>query len=183
MDKETKDKFFWELMEENYEKVYVFLRKGNIDKAFAEDVVQETFLEAYRKAELLAEHPNRLGWLYTAAKLKMIKMLSKRENAWSLDDENITIDKEYSLGKLKPFKEWDFDEIELAETIKTSVSEEEYEMIRDYYLNGYTAVEVADKYGLDKGGFRMRMSRLKKKLKDDIIAGWPCFLIGLWLLR
>lgn len=61
MNRETKDKFFNDLMEETYERVYTFVSRGCNNKEFTEDVVQETFLEAYRKIEVLLEHPNKMG--------------------------------------------------------------------------------------------------------------------------
>ena len=170
MDKETKDKFLRKLMEESYEKLYIFISRGSVHKGFAEDVVQETFLEAYRKAELLMNHPNQMGWLYLTAKNKMMKLLSKSEFAYSLDDE------EFAHYKRRAVKELKYEAVELEETLKAFISDEEYEMLRDYYLNGYSSEEVAEKYGIDKGVIRMRMSRLKKRLRADIIAGGIFFL-------
>lgn len=73
-----------------------------------------------------------------------------------------------------------YKEIELAETIKSAISEEEYEILRDYYVNGYSADEVAEKHGIDKGVIRMRISRLKKKLKKNVMLDWLIFLICIW---
>lgn len=170
MDRETKDKFLRKLMEESYEKLYIFISRGHADKEFAEDVVQETFLEAYRKAELLMNHPNQMGWLYLTAKNKMLKLLSKSEFAYSLDDE------EFAHYRKRAVKEVKYEEVELEATLKTCVSDEEYEMLRDYYLNGYSSEEVAEKYGIDKGVIRMRISRLKKRLREDIVAGGLFFI-------
>ena len=50
-------------------------------------------------------------------------------------------------------------------------------MLRDYYLNGYSSEEVAEKYGVDKGSIRMRMSRLKKRLREELIVGWLIFFV------
>lgn len=176
MDKETKDKFFNELMEKAYDKIFTFVSRGSSDMEFAQDVVQETFYEAYRKIDILMEHPNQMGWLYSTAKNKKMKLGKKRGDIYRLHE-----DYEENLETENNGEE-DFGEVELAETIKKSVSEEEYQMLRDYYLNGYTSVEVADKYGIDRGAIRMRMSRLKKRLKENIVVGWVIFLFIAWIL-
>lgn len=173
MDKEAKDKFFNELMEKAYDKIYMFVSRGCSDREFVEDVVQETFLEAYRKIDNLRSHPNEMGWLYNTAKNKRMKLGAKRSEFYLLSEDSEIME------ELKSDRD-DYGEIEIAETIKNSISEKDYEMFRDYYLNGYSSEEVADKYGVDKGGIRMRMSRMKKKLKDDIAVDWLIFMVCLW---
>ena len=173
MDKETKDRFFDELMKKTYDKIYMFVGRGCKDREFVEDVVQETFYEAYRKAEILMEHPNQIGWLYNTAKNKRLKLWEKKKDLYLAYQE-------YAKEEVADRIEHDYEEIELAETIKASVSEKEYDMLCDYYLNGYSSVEVAEKYGVDKGGIRMRMSRLRRKLKEDIVVGWCIFFVCVW---
>lgn len=173
MDKETKDRFFDELMKKTYDKIYIFVGRGCKDREFVEDVVQETFYEAYRKAEILMEHPNQIGWLYNTAKNKRLKMWEKKKDLYLAYQE-------YAKEEVADRIEHGYEEIELAETIKASVSEKEYDMLCDYYLNGYSSVEVAEKYGVDRGGIRMRMSRLRRRLKEDIVVGWCIFFVCVW---
>ena len=90
------------------------------------------------------------------------------------------MDEEHGDNDVADENERGYEEVELAETIKSSISETEYEMLRDYYLNGYSSVEVADKYGLDRGGIRMRMTRIKKKLKEEFVFGWFFFWVCFW---
>lgn len=162
MDKETKDRFLRELMEATYERIYTFIDRRQADKDFAEDVVQETFLEAYRKAEVLMDHPNQLGWLYITARNKMLKLNSrKRDFCFFEDGEAIYLE---NLRK----EDEQYGEIELEEAIKATVGEEEYHMLHDYYLGGYSSEEMAEKYGLESGNVRMRVSRLKKKLRKNL---------------
>ncbi len=162
MDKETKDRFLRELMEATYERIYTFIDRRQADKDFAEDVVQETFLEAYRKAEVLMDHPNQLGWLYITARNKMLKLNSrKRDFCFFEDGEAIYLE---NLRK----EDEQYGEIELEEAIKATVGEEEYHMLHDYYLGGYSSEEMAEKYGLESGNLRMRVSRLKKKLRKTL---------------
>lgn len=171
MDKMTKDKFLKELMGATYEKVYSFVGRRQTDKWFVEDVVQETYLEACRKAEILMNHQNQMGWLYVTARNKMMKMGDKRKEFYLLDGGEIVCLEELESEDEK------YREIELEEAIKSTVSTEEYEMLRDYYLNGYSSEEVADKYGVDRGNIRMKMSRLKKKLREHNIAGLVVFTV------
>lgn len=162
MDKETKDKFLRELMEAAYEKIYTFVDRRQADKDFVEDVVQETFLEAYRKAEILMEHPNPLGWLYITARNKMMKLnRRKKELCFFMDKETIYRE------RLKK-DEAQYGEVELEEAIKATVGEEEYHILHDYYLGGYSSEEMAERYGLESGNLRMRVSRLKKKLRKTL---------------
>lgn len=162
MDKETKDKFLKELMDATYEKIYLFIGRRQADKDFVEDVVQETFLAAYRKAEILMDHPNQLGWLYITARNKMLKLNSKKKDLRFLEEGDIAY-----IERLKTEEE-QYGEIELEEAIKATVGEEQYQMLRDYYLNGYSSGEMAEKYGMESGNVRMRMSRLKKKLREAL---------------
>lgn len=162
MDKETKDRFLRELMEAAYEKIYTFIDRRQADKDFVEDVVQETFLEAYRKAEVLMEHPNQLGWLYITARNKMLKLNSMKKDLCFFEDGEAVY-----LENLRKEDE-QYGEIELEEAIKATVGEEEYHMLRDYCLGGYSSEEMAEKYGLESGNLRMRVSRLKKKLRKNL---------------
>jgi len=38
------------------------------DKNLAEEIVQETFIEAYKKSEMLQRHENPVGWLYVTTR-------------------------------------------------------------------------------------------------------------------
>lgn len=162
MEKETKDRFLRELMETAYEKIYTFIDRRQADKDFVEDVVQETFLEAYRKAEILIDHPNQLGWLYITARNKMLKLSSRKKDLCFFEDGEAIY-----LEKLRKEDE-QYGEIELEEAIKATVGEEEYHILHDYYLGGYSSEEMAEKYGLESGNLRMRVSRLKRKLRKNL---------------
>lgn len=159
MDKSAKDKFLKELMEAAYEKVYIFIDRRQTDKGLVEDVVQETFLEAYKKAEVLAEHPNPLGWLYLTARNKMLSLSGSRKDLCFFEDGE-----EAYLNRAK-MDDAKYGEVELEESIKAVVSEKDYQMLCDYYLNGYNSGELAGKYGVERGSLRMQVSRLKKKLR------------------
>ena len=162
MDKSAKDEFLKELMEVAYEKVYIFIEIRQTDKGFVEDVVQETFLEAYKKAEVLMEHPNPIGWLYVTARNKMMSLSSGKKD--------LCLYKNLEAVYLNSAKTDDvkYGEIELEESIKATISEKDYQMLCDYYLNGYNSGELAEKYGVGRSNLRMQVSRLKKKLRKAL---------------
>ncbi len=170
MEFEAKDKFVKELFNEKYETLCYYVGKETGDKAFAEDVVQETFLELWRKAEDLQDHPNLSGWLYLTARNKMLKLGKKKSQLYPVEDSKLLI-----AGREK-----EYEEIEFTESMKSLISETEYEMLRDYYIGGYSAADIAKKYKIKKGGVRMRILRIKKKLGTNILKGWIFFLICVW---
>lgn len=174
MDKETKEKFFRKLYDEAYGKLYTFLGRKQANKDCVEDVIQETFLEAYSKVEFLMGHPNQMGWLYVTAKNKAMKLRANRKEICCLDSGMIDVIEDDNAGAVE------YKEIELAEVIKKFVGENEYEMFCDYYANDYTYTEIAEKYGISENSVRMRMSRLKKKLKDHIFNGLLIFAVCIW---
>lgn len=173
MNKDTKDRQFNELMEKMYDKIYIFVGRGCSDRGFVEDVVQETFYEAYRKMDALMEHPNQIGWLYETAKYKKMRLGKTKSQIQ-------TSEVEYNELDSGETEDEDYGEFELAETIKKTVSEKEYEMLRDYYVNGYSSVEIADKYGVNRGTIRMKMSRMKNKLKENLVVSWLTCIACIW---
>ena len=114
MDKAARDNYFNELMKKTYDKIYTFVGKGCGDREFVEDVVQETFYEAYRKIDILMVHPNQMGWLYETAKNKRMKLGKKRGEFYLLEGE---------VDNLGAENAEEYEEVELAESIKASVSE------------------------------------------------------------
>ncbi len=166
MRRKTKDEFIRELFDEMYENLCFYVFKRYRDRDFAEDVVQETFLEAYRHADKLMTHPQPKAWLYVTAKNLTMKFARRRGMLYPIEDDYLLVCRD----------DEGYGEIELAESIKSSVGETEYNMFRDYYANGYSSEEVAKRYDANKGGIRMRMSRMKKKLENDIPKGWILFV-------
>ena len=54
---------FNEMFRRNEAIVYNFIRYRILDKSLAQDVMQETFYLAYKKWDILKDHPNQTGWL------------------------------------------------------------------------------------------------------------------------
>ncbi len=168
MTQEIKEKFYRELLDEMYVQLRKSIYRGCGDWDLADDVVQETFLEAYRRLDIIISHPKPEGWLYVTAKKKLMKMIKKKGTLYPVEDEYLVVEVE----------EEKYGNIELAETIKSAVTEEEFQMLCDYFVNGYTSVGIAEKYHVPESNVRMKMSRLKKKIQEKLPGIWAFFLIG-----
>jgi len=57
-------------------KKYVF---SKIDSNEAEDILQETYYQAYRNVNILKEHPNPTGWLMLTCKNILNKHIAKNK--------------------------------------------------------------------------------------------------------
>ena len=72
MDDKSNEQFFEELCDKYYEKVFLFClslaghREHSSD--FAEECVQDTFLETEKQINKFREHTNVQGWLYVVAR-------------------------------------------------------------------------------------------------------------------
>lgn len=65
-------------------------------------------------------------------------------------------------------EEVDYEKIEFELTVLEVVKEEEWELIKDYYLRGVTIREMAEKYGITENAMTVRLHRLRKKIKERI---------------
>lgn len=82
---------FNEMFRRNEAIVYNFIRYRILDKSLAQDVMQETFYLAYKKWDILKDHPNQTGWLLETARHKIQEFnrkIKKLECETSLDDHD-----------------------------------------------------------------------------------------------
>lgn len=90
---------FNEMFRRNEAIVYNFIRYRILDKSLAQDVMQETFYLAYKKWDILKDHPNQTGWLLETARHKIQEFnrkIKKLECETSLDDHD---DHEHVVAK------------------------------------------------------------------------------------
>lgn len=139
--------------------VYKFVYRKIPNKQIAEDIAQDTFLLAVKKREEILKHPNPRAWLLRTARYKMME-LNRKMNRW---------DMEY-LEECPELEapEHHYERIELELTALATVNEKEWDMIKQYYLCGTTITEMAEAEGITENYLRVRLSRLRKKLRDSM---------------
>ncbi|MBR5202870.1 MAG: sigma-70 family RNA polymerase sigma factor [Clostridia bacterium] len=134
------------------------LREGS---DFCEDCVQETFTVFYNRLQAGENFEYPKAFLYRTldniVKKQKAKIVAEEINTVSLDDPDNTI--EIAVA----------DEIDCEKCIKileNSLDEEEKFLYTEKYVNGKKIEQIAIESGLSVGAVTMRLSRLRKKLKN-----------------
>ena len=156
---------FNEMFRRNEAIVYNFIRYRILDKSLAQDVLQETFYLAYKKWDILKDHPNQTGWLLETARYKIQEFnrkITKLECETSLDDHD---DHEYVAAKDE------YGKAELDMVLETELDEEEKTRFSRYFVEGYKISEIAKLENISENNMCVRLSRLRGKIAQYLYDG------------
>lgn len=159
----TNTEFIRQLYEEEATRLKYFIENTVFDKELAEDILQETFYIAMRRAADVKQHPKPAGWLYETAKyiiLAECRKKNKRDLNYSYEEM------ELELEDLQA--EWGLDSAE-DDAIKKVLSESEYNIIDMIYNQGYSNREAARELGVKESTLRVKLMRIRNKLNHAIL--------------
>ena len=169
---------FEDIYKSYYRAVYRYVRRmiRNNDAA-VEDVVQEVFFIAYEKWDILREHPNVPGFLMVVARNRIRKWYDHQSKV-SVNEESVLefLDEENESGNSgsagNPGKAGSgvdpFSMVDLYTTMEKVLSQNEVDILRQYYEYGYTSSEMAKMLGITESCFKVRVLRMKEKLKRGL---------------
>lgn len=148
-----------EIYREAFGDVYKFVYHKVRNRHVAEDIVQDAFLVAVAKGEEFLNHPKPKAWLMLTARYKLME-LNKKLKRW---------DMEY-LEELPELVEPEncYERVELELTALATISADEWKMLKEYYLYGTTAATLAEREGITENNMNVRLTRLRKKLRESI---------------
>jgi len=157
MDDDARE-FLRKLFLQYYNKLmkYVLENLTYYNVMVAEDIVQSVYLEATRKYKILVKHPNPVGWLMTTGKYKL-KAWKRRGSTSELSLENWVREAGSEDFRLAAA------EIRLA--VETVLNANEQELFRKYYIEGYSAREMAELECTTENAFKMRIFRIRDKVR------------------
>lgn len=158
----TNTEFIRRLYEEEATRLKYFIENTVFDRDLAEDILQETFCTAVRRAADVRVHPNPEGWLYTTAKYIILAESRKRnKRALACSYEEIETQIKDSRAELV---------LDSAEegVVKAALSESEYELIDMVYNQGYSNREAAEELGLKESTLRVKLMRIRNKLNHSV---------------
>lgn len=154
------------MIQDLYERHYEELRRYCLqlcrsgDMAF--DLVQETFLKALERQEVMAAYTpqEQRSWLYRAAKNLFLDEV--RKNA-------LLQRKQYMLLDEEEGEEDGFGRAE-TELLLLRLPQEDRTLFRLRYLEGYSAVELAEMFHMPPATVRTRLLRARQLLKREMIV-------------
>jgi RNA polymerase sigma-70 factor (ECF subfamily) len=142
--------------------------KLGADNALAEDLVQETLLTVWRKAELYsAERGAPSTWIFTIARNLRIDQLRRQSNKPYEDLDGLELASDAPLGSF--VIEQNQVIARVTKALET-LSEEQREVVRLSFIHNLPHAEIAIKVGIPLGTVKSRLwlayDRLRPMLED-----------------
>ena len=151
---------------EEYKKdVFVYLMSLTNDACLSEDLVSETFLSAIKSIYRFNGESSIKTWLFSIARNKWYEYIRKEKSMTSLDDLTY-----YYIAS-----ELDLEEKLIQKDISNkilSLLDKESERTKSIVLmriEGYSYLEISQKYEISESSARVIDYRAKKKIKDILI--------------
>ncbi len=134
----------------------------------AEDVAQEVFIKAYRKLASLKQYDSFLAWLYSIASdlcRKWIRSQARRPDREFIEDQNPAVREGTSTDSYREDALYE----SLHEALD-SLPETYQQVLTLYYLGGMSTREIARFVGTSPSAVRMRLSRARAQLREEMVA-------------
>ena len=157
----SKEVFFRQLFEENYQKLINFICYAylKVEVKTAEDIVQDTFVEAMNKYDQIVHHPNPGGWLMNTARFKLSTTV-RRAYQSDVSYDDCTVEPSYSDAQ--------YGASELEVMIDTVLTAQEKELFIKYFVEQHPSRQMAQEQNMTENAFKVKMHRIRKKLQDQL---------------
>ena len=156
-----KDKGFGEFYDATHSALYRYAKGRMGTDNMIEDILQETYYEAYKSREKLKSHPNPVGWLYKTANF-IVHNQQRRKDTQVISLELLaeTADNLCTYGG--------YELIEWKLMVQEMLSETESKLIYLYYYERRSSAEIAALYGITRENVRVKLCRIRRKMKEKM---------------
>jgi len=157
---------FGVLVDKYKEGIYAFVYSKLRNFQDAQDVTQEVFLQAYRGLRSLRRWESFGFWLYRIAYARCSQWLrinSKRVDREFIEDQDSSVIDDGSLGFYR--------DSQLSQSLQEaldSLPEMHREVLMLRYFAGMNSKEIARVIGTSPGAIRMRLSRARAQLREEM---------------
>jgi len=134
----------------------------------AEDVTQEVFVRAYQNLNTLRRYDSFLAWLYSVTSdlcRKWNRSQARRPDSEFIEDQSPTVREGISTNSYRQDTVYE----SLHEALN-SLPETYQQVLSLYYLGGMNSREIARFVGTSPTAVRMRLSRARAQLKEEMTA-------------
>jgi len=143
------------------------------DRAIADDLVQETFLRAWKSIDKLNDEKAVKSWLFTIVRRENARRF-ERKQLDLVDIENTSVSDDSCIGC-----EHSIQQSQLHSAIKELESEYKDPLLMQT-IGGFKTEEIATILGLNLNTVNTRLFRAKKQLKEKMV---PPTDIGLFAVK
>lgn len=162
---------FMALYRKYYSTVYRFCQTfGGIDRDIAKDILQESFVRAFRHLDKLREGQKFLSWLLTITRNRCLSHLSKEENfgkkhsAWSLETELFSVPD--NLEQIETERQ-----IALVHQIIDDLPNGGMkDCVRFFYIEGLSTSDIAQRLDIPKSTVTTRLDRFRNRIRKRLLA-------------
>jgi RNA polymerase sigma-70 factor (ECF subfamily) len=174
-EKSTKDRAFEEQALPFLEDVYRFARSMTRDEADADDLVQETYLRAYRSWDTFQPGSDARRWLFTIARNAFLRSREREQRKVSVGDDaelEMMAAGQSQIATPRGELEAALSRLDLAPAIDRALRD-----LPDVFRTAVTLVDVegqsydeaAEVLGVPVGTIRSRLFRGRRLLQDALI--------------
>lgn len=169
--KSSEKQSFVMLYRQHYNVVYRFcLTFGGIDADTAKDILQESFIRAFRNIDKLRENQKFLSWLLTITRNRCLSYLSREDSferkhrAWSKERDLFT-----------PPSELDYLETERQIAAVHQVIDELPEggmkdCAKAFYIKGLSTSKIAESLAIPKSTVTTRLDRFRGRIRKRLLS-------------
>ncbi|RIW38458.1 RNA polymerase sigma factor [Bacillus salacetis] len=160
----------FEILYVNYYKmVYHIALRITKDSNLSEDIVQETFIKAYKKIDTLIDEEKAGGWLSSIAARTSIDFIRKEIRAREVLVDPFSVEVDSFLSSTREEVEQAVNVNLLKEELATEIrqlplAQQEVFLLR--VQHGMNEEEIAEKLDLKRSTVKTRFFRARKKLKN-----------------
>ena len=165
------DEAFTALVRKHQQSVHALAWRRVGDFHFAEEITQDTFLQAYKKLSTLKNPSQFSGWLYVIANRRCNKWLLKNKSAVKSLEEVSMVEIENTFYE-RYVSEQNEEEActhrrKLVRKLLDKLPESERTVMTLYYLGEMTTKEISKFLGVSVNTITSRLQRARKRLQQD----------------
>ena len=165
------DAAFNTLVEKYQKSVHALVWRKIGDFHYAEEITQDTFIQAYDKLSTLRNPDQFAGWLYVIANRLCINWLQRKKPTMQLlgDIPMEVVEKSAYTHYLLEKREAEATErrYEIVKRLLEKLPESERTVVTLYYLGEMTTKEIGRFLGVSANTIRTRLHRARKRLQAD----------------